>query len=82
MRVCRREKVEGENTGREKSVSRRKVIKLEEVPQHTVTSLCGKERRERRRKRGKVGGRVSDGYYQYAPLNDTCGGAYFIPLGS
>lgn len=24
-----------------------------------------------------MGGQVSDGYYQYAPLHDKCGGAYF-----
>jgi hypothetical protein len=33
--------------------------------------LCGKEEEKEEERGGKVGGRVSHGYYQYAPHHDT-----------
>jgi hypothetical protein len=37
----------------------------------TVTSLCGKEEEKQEERGGNGGGRVSHGYYQYAPHHDT-----------
>lgn len=48
------------------------------MAQHTVTSFVWKREEKEEERGGKWAGGCLTWYYQYAPLNDTCGGAYFL----